>query len=187
MKKTLPLSVAFPLLAILAFAQEPEAPSPEVFAETLDVRVINVPTYVRDGQGRPIRGLTRDDFELFEDGKPVPITNFYEVVGGERQSVQDTPDVPRAEIGEELPERRLLRPEPLTIVLYVDHFNARPNDRNRALREVRSFLRETVRPGDRMMVASYNRLLKVDQTLTDDLAKVTRALRAVEGPAGRTP
>jgi VWFA-related protein len=45
-------------------------------SETIDVRVINVDVTVTSKSG-PVRGLTRDDFEIFEDGKLQPITNFY--------------------------------------------------------------------------------------------------------------
>ena len=59
----------------------------EIFFETVDVNVVNVDVYVRDKKGNPIGGLTRDDFEILEDGRSVEISNFYVVEGGER--VQD--------------------------------------------------------------------------------------------------
>ena len=40
------------------------------------VRLIDVDVYVTDAQGRPVKGLTRDDFELLEDGKPQEIRAF---------------------------------------------------------------------------------------------------------------
>jgi VWFA-related protein len=45
-------------------------------SETIDVHVINVDVTVTSKSG-PVRGLTRDDFEIFEDGKLQPVTNFY--------------------------------------------------------------------------------------------------------------
>jgi len=47
--------------------------------EKIDVSVVNVDVTVTDRAGNPVRGLTRDDFEVFEDGRPQPITNFYAV------------------------------------------------------------------------------------------------------------
>jgi VWFA-related protein len=47
-------------------------------SETIDVRVINVDVTVTSKSG-PVRGLTRDDFQVFEDGVARPVTNFYAV------------------------------------------------------------------------------------------------------------
>ncbi|HUP42040.1 MAG TPA: hypothetical protein VM599_02400, partial [Thermoanaerobaculia bacterium] len=72
---------AAPPLALALRAQE--APE-ELFAETLDVEVVNVEVRVIDRKGRPITGLAREDFELFEDGRRVEIAHFYEVRGDHR-------------------------------------------------------------------------------------------------------
>src|SRR5687767_13544823 len=53
-----------------------------VFATTLRsqirarVDLVVVPVSVRDGNGFLVTGLERDDFSVFEDGKPQEITNF---------------------------------------------------------------------------------------------------------------
>src|SRR5690349_4759065 len=47
--------------------------------ESIEVRVANVDVVVTDRAGKPVHGLTKDDFELFENGKLQPITNFYEL------------------------------------------------------------------------------------------------------------
>ena len=44
--------------------------------ERIDVRVVNVDVTVTS-KGVPVIGLTRDDFEVFEDGKRQSISNFY--------------------------------------------------------------------------------------------------------------
>src|SRR5271156_2542003 len=41
-----------------------------------EVRLVEVPVVVRDGQRRPVAGLTRDDFAIFDDGKKQAIANF---------------------------------------------------------------------------------------------------------------
>src|SRR5256885_14744736 len=46
--------------------------------ETIEVHVVNVDVVVTDREGNRVRGLTRDDFELYEDKRPQTITNFYE-------------------------------------------------------------------------------------------------------------
>src|SRR5689334_15008526 len=48
----------------------------ETYYESIDVDVVNVEVVATDRSGRPVAGLTRGDFELYEDGKPVAVTNF---------------------------------------------------------------------------------------------------------------
>src|SRR2546422_5135316 len=50
--------------------------------ERIEVYVVNVDVTVSDKRGQPVRGLTRDDFLVFEDGKPQKVTNFYVVEEG---------------------------------------------------------------------------------------------------------
>jgi hypothetical protein len=51
------------------------------FGESIQVTVVSIDVVVRDKSGKPVTGLTRDDFALRVDGKPVEITNFYSVAG----------------------------------------------------------------------------------------------------------
>lgn len=46
------------------------------YAETVDVDVVQVTAVVTDQNGRFVKGLTQEAFEVFEDGKPQPITYF---------------------------------------------------------------------------------------------------------------
>ena len=61
-------------------AQESDQPQATFFAP-LNVPLISVEVYVSDRAGRPIPGLTLEDFEIFEDGKPVSISHFYAAPG----------------------------------------------------------------------------------------------------------
>ena len=49
------------------------------FFEQVNVDIINVEVFVTDKKGEPIRGLKQEDFQIFEDGRPVAISNFYSV------------------------------------------------------------------------------------------------------------
>lgn len=46
--------------------------------EIVEVRVINFDVVVTDASGNRVHGLTKDDFELFENDKPQEITNLSE-------------------------------------------------------------------------------------------------------------
>jgi len=45
----------------------------------VQVDAIELDAFVTDAQGNPVRGLTMDDFEILEDGKPQAITSFTQV------------------------------------------------------------------------------------------------------------
>jgi len=75
--------VSFTVLALMAgsslIAQAPagtQTPSAQTPVFRSSVRLIDVDVYVTDQQGRPIKGLTRDDFELLEDNKPQEVRAF---------------------------------------------------------------------------------------------------------------
>jgi hypothetical protein len=73
--------LAAALLAIAAVASPARLwaqDSPAAF-ESMEVVLINVEVWAQDRDGKPIRGLTAESFEVLEDGVPVPITHFAEV------------------------------------------------------------------------------------------------------------
>ena len=80
MKRTA-VSIAILLLATLP-ATAQEAPLPNLFADVLDVRVVNVEVVVTDRDGNRVKALHASDFELLVDGEPVPIDYFTEVDEG---------------------------------------------------------------------------------------------------------
>ena len=96
------------------------------FTETLDVEVVNVEVYVTNRKGEPITGLTAGDFQILEDGKPVQVTNFYAVEGGQiafeglaPPTIESTTE-PRAELAP-LPEDQRLH-----AILFIDSLNISP-------------------------------------------------------------
>ena len=84
-RATLPGSFAVVAVAALATVtlaarQSPDlsvaAPSQETPTFRAGVEAVQVDAYVTDEHDRPVRGLTKDDFELFENGEPRPVTTF---------------------------------------------------------------------------------------------------------------
>ena len=65
------LPVLLLLPAILAAQQKPASVS-----ETAEAVLVEVPVRVLDRDGQPIRGLTAEDFELFDDGRRQQIVGF---------------------------------------------------------------------------------------------------------------
>ena len=156
----------------------------EIFVDTVDVRVVNVDVFVTDKKGEPVTGLTRDDFELLENRRPVAITNFYAVEQGRQRdldpgAVADLPvppgAPPRAIAAAAVPEEQRLH-----LIVYIDNFNIRPANRNRVLREIGYFLNTNVGRDDRVMLVSYDRSLKVRRPFTSDPQLVSAALDELE-------
>ena len=152
-----------------------------VAMDVVDVNVVNVDTYVTDKKGNRILGLTIDDFELMENGRPVPISNFYVVEQGRVTAGGldiETMDVQAPEqVGD---QRSVPEDQRLSLVVYVDNYNLHPFSRNRSFRFVRSFLRENLRPGDRVMLMSYDRELHERHPFTSDPEIISAGLYDLE-------
>src|SRR4051812_2677433 len=63
-------------------ASTPKPAEQEPFIDVVNVGVVNVDVFVTDKKGNPVTNLSKDDFQLFENNRPVEITNFYAVNAG---------------------------------------------------------------------------------------------------------
>ena len=176
---------------------EPRSPSGPGFVEVVNVEVVNIDVYVTDADGKPVLGLGADDFELKIDRRPVPISNFYAVEqqgeellvrrGGQLEGKPLLPP-PEDPLEREAAARRPVTVPPeqaLHVVIYIDNLNLTPLNRNRVMRELRAFIREHLRPEDRIMLASYDRYLNLRMPFTNDRDRVTRALLELEELTGQ--
>jgi VWFA-related protein len=174
-------------------ADQVEAEGP--FGETIFVRVVNVEVFVRDKDGNPVTGLTKDDFELYEDGKPIAISNFYEYKEGkevkdsEEQTSPEPRERPRSrdEVFESHPGLRasdVPEDQRLNLVVYVDQQNITPINRNRLFRYLRQFLNTKLDRDDRVMLVTYNRSLKVVRPFTTDSQLIADATYELEKHTG---
>jgi VWFA-related protein len=156
------------------------------FTDVVEVRLVNLEVVVTDRQGQPIPGLRAEDFEVFEDGKRVEITHFTAYDSAPRPASPHASTAPEAveqpAAGGEAPPRSAA-PEPLLLVAYIDNFNLRPHTRERVLDSLRTFLDESLRPGDAVMLVSALGSLEVIQRPTTDRQALARALDVVEEQA----
>src|SRR5438874_9570853 len=64
-------AVIFLAAALPSFAQTQQKPADQPpLVERLEVRVINIDVVVTDKKGNRIHGLTKDDFDIYENGVP---------------------------------------------------------------------------------------------------------------------
>lgn len=154
-------------------AQEGAAASTDFF-DTIDVNVVNVEVYVTDKKGNPVGGLSVDDFRVFEDRRPVEVTNFYAAVGGRPAAVsgQDVETIPGQHVSD------LVKPESqrLNLILFIDNVNINPQGRNRVLEALRGSLFFQLNADDQVMLASYDGSLNIRRGLTGDPEEIARAL-----------
>lgn len=132
-------------LVALAFAALPrggasqQAPAPPVFGA--GVELVRLDVVVLDKDGRPVTGLSRDEFEVEEGGRPQSITSFEPVVV---RDVRPKPaEAPRLSAG-----RLRVPSEGRSLFVYVDDIHVRPASVERVRAALRRFLETDVREGD---------------------------------------
>ncbi len=150
-----------------------------LFIDRVDINLINVETFVTDKDGLPVRDLTVDDFEVFEDGVPVELSNFYSVAQEDHLLARLNED--RAMItGEAVPPAERPNEQQLSLLVYVDHFNLHARNQQRVLAELKGFIEDRIEQGDQIMLVGYNRKINVVQPLTRDRERLFAGLRELD-------
>jgi VWFA-related protein len=160
------------LLAVLLFQ----------ISETIEVHVAEVEVVVVDGAGKPVAGLTKDDFELRVDGKPRPISNFYAVNRGVVQRESLAAAAPNAPAS--APELPLPAP-PTHLVIFVDQERLDLAQRNRVLAALDKFAETHVKPGVDAALVVYNHGAKMRLQPTTDVARLRTAIAELKHESPR--
>jgi VWFA-related protein len=131
------IMTAAPLLVSAQSAPSRQPPAQEPIATfRAGVRAIPVDVFVTDDDGNPVRGLTVEDFEITERGRPQPITTFEAVdIPIERQ----LPDLADADVVTNEGDGRIY----LIVFDSISPINAM-----NAKRELRKFFDQHFGPGD---------------------------------------
>ncbi|MDE2924115.1 MAG: VWA domain-containing protein [Acidobacteriota bacterium] len=152
------LVVAF---AVLVLAASPGAgqdvPLPDLFADTIDVRVVNVEVVVTDQEGYRILGLDASDFELLVDGRPVPVSYFTEVDDGRAiASLEDgRPPASLETRATNVPLLDLDEPVGTNFLIFLDQFSVVRRYRERVLDRLEQEL-HLLRPDDRVAIVAFD-------------------------------
>jgi len=162
------------------------APLAAQFGERVEVYLISINTTVFDKSGNQITGLSKDDFELLEDGKPQKITHFLEVQN--RIPVQiftlgQTPKPEKVADPEKLPPttQEALKER---YILYMDNLNVHPLQRNQVIDKMKDFIRSRLTGEAEAMVVSYERSFKIRLPFTKNPDDVIGALEQVKMQTG---
>ena len=171
------LSLSFVLLAAAAVTAAPQppaaAPPPEdgSFGETSQVVAVEVPVNVTDREGRPVRGLTAADFEVWDEGEKQKITGF-QVVDLDVLAPDAGPAAAPAPAPEtELPMRR-------HFLLLFDLSFSTPTSVLKARQAAREFVLEALHPSDLVAVATFSleQGPRLVMTFTPDRSQLASAI-----------
>jgi len=138
-------SVSVFALVILAVAFGAAPARAETFGESISVTEVEIPvTVLRDNE--PVRGLTRDDFVVTDDGAPREIVGFRVVdLAGGPTGEDRSAAAPDATGPEETEGRRIL--------VLVDLAFSKPHHLSRALDGIERMVSAQLHPADRVAVA----------------------------------
>lgn len=148
------------LLALPALAQQR-------YGDSVQVTIVEVPVNVADRAGNAIRGLTRENFEVFDDGRKVPV-EYFEVV-----------DLASAAVRR--PEAKLPAAAYRNFLLLFDLANSAPPSIGRARRAALDFVRTQITPIDVVAVATYSAKdgLRLLTNFTRDRNLLTQAIASL--------
>jgi VWFA-related protein len=167
------------LMSLAGFGTAQSTPNIPHAGETIEVSIVNVDAVVTDKRGARIHGLRKEDFEIYENGVRQPITNFAEYAS-ERDAATASGAASNAAPGTAQPPPAQRR----TIIVFIERFQL-PSFRSDPLfTALKKLLHGAVRPGDRVMVVSWNNgILGVRQDFTDNIGAIDKA---IDGLAERT-
>jgi VWFA-related protein len=143
---SLPLALVALVLASPRASAPQQVPAPPVFGAGVDL--VRLDVVVLDKDGRPVTGLSREDFVVEEEGRRQAVDSFEPViVRGDRPVTPEEP--PR------LTGARLRAPsEGRCLLFFVDDVHVTPPNMERVRAALRRFLEADVREGDWVTVVA---------------------------------
>jgi VWFA-related protein len=174
--------------ALLAQGQRPAA----VFRSSVDLVTVNI--VVRDKNGNVVRGLTRDDFTVTEDGRGQSIETFdFEEVT--TKAVEAAPAAVTTVLGSV--GRAPAAPTPAAdvkpvidmhgrrlIAMLFDLSSMQPEEIARSAASAREYIEKRLTPADMVAIATLSTTLQVPQDFTSDRDVLLHTLDRLTGVEG---
>lgn len=162
---------------VTAAASNAQDPNIGLFFDTVDINVINVEVVVTDADGQPVRGLTREEFELYDNGEPVEISNFL-AIESQRPILASETAGESSQTAQEPDTRQL------SLVIFIDNRNIKPQTRNQIFDNLRQYLARGLAENDQVMLVNFDQQLEVIQEFTANAEDLARAIDKVEDSIG---
>ncbi len=161
-----------------AGAQEvaPDTPAATI-VEQVTVNIVNIDVHVTDRRDRPISDLSIDDFEVFEEGERVEITNFFSAAAN-RSSGRPLVEGLEWTEGSGPEERDTSLDPPLSVALYIDRNRTSHASLMRIESDLAAFLRARSNPrsGVRFLLATGDSELNIRTPFTTESEELLKAL-----------
>jgi len=134
------------------------------------VRVVLVDVLVSTTKGEPVSGLRKDDFRVFEDGKPQTVTSFEEHKGGGPVAQTKLPPMPP----NVWTNYATINPPDSVNVLLLDWLNTQPQEQAFVHAQAVQYLKQ-VSPATRIAIFTLGTQLRMVHGFTDDLSGLVSA------------
>jgi VWFA-related protein len=146
-------------MASTAAPQTQSKPVP--LASSIDVRVVNVDVTVTDGIGKTVTNLTKEDFEVLEDGQLQAVTNFSlnQRKGVAPSASAEAPSTPRRKV-----------------IVVIDNNYIDSRQRSLTLDTLDRFIGDRFDESSEWSIATIGQSLDIIQPLTNSRAKIREAV-----------
>jgi VWFA-related protein len=146
-----------------------EAPSKAQMIPDVETTLLRVEVVVLDKDGRPVKGLTADDFQVFEDGRLQTISHFQPAFDG------SAPTLPAA-ADDETGAAAAPAPPPRHIVLAIDDLHLSSNGLSGCKEALKRFLTQEVSDEDEVALITTSGNLGLYQSFTKERVALRRAI-----------
>ena len=167
--RPLSLVVVSALLFVPSIFGQNIGPLPPLTAR-IDVKIINVDVSVTDRAGRPLTGLTKDDFEVYEDGKPQTVKNFDIIENAVLKGSAPTTQTASSPFADQ--SRR-------KFVLLVDNNYIDKIERDRALAQIDEYVDKTFGGEHEWAIAAISQRLEMLHPFTSDKKEIHAAIERI--------
>jgi VWFA-related protein len=146
------------------------------------VNLVEVDVQVTNRDGKPVKGLKKEQFSITEDGKAQKISTF---------EYNDIEQIETAGKGDEAPltvplgtvtppgEIKAVVRDHRMIVLFFDLTSLQAEDLLRSTRAAQKYLQEQMTPADLVGVVAFGNTLKIVANFTDDRGLLKQAIDAI--------
>lgn len=145
--------------------------------ETIDVAITSLDVVVTDGKGNRVRGLTKADFEIYENGQLREITNFTEYAAAPATATIATP-APATPAATAASSPAAPAP-PRRVMILFDANSLTPTHRRGATAAAVSFIDQHIRPNDKVMIAVLSQSFTPRLEWTNDRAAMKRVIETI--------